>query len=212
MLTKDEIQVLFDSNTTIRGKKEMADFAIHAYRFLLLSDLRPGELLGLQWRDIKGDALTVSQSLTDDREISRGKNENARRTIKLIPAAVEELRQQKLMLKMCGVMSPYVFPAEDGMYITQENFRVRWQRYCISNGIGYRGKSKSGKHDRYITPYEFRHTSFSINKKMPDGLKKMAFGHSRTFNGDSVYSHEMAGDLEVIAEYTEKAFDEILEK
>lgn len=84
-------------------------------------------------------------------------------------------------------------------------------RYCISNEIGYRGKSKKD-HDRYITPYELRHTSFSVNKKMPDGLKKMAYGHSRQFNGDSVYSHEMDGDLEAIAQYSEEAFAEILKK
>lgn len=192
-------------------KETIIDFAIHAYRFLLVSDLRPGELLGLQWRDLNGDTLTVSRSLTDDREISRGKNENARRTIKLIPVAQEELRQQKLMLKMLGVVSPYVFPAEDGHYITQENFRIRWRRYCVANDIGYRGQSKKD-YGRYITPYEFRHTSYSINKEMPDGLKKLAFGHSRRFNGDTVYSHGMKGDLEAIAEYSEKAFAEILKK
>lgn len=45
---------------------------------------------------------------------------------------------------------------------------------------------------------------------MPEALRKMAFGHSRKFDGDAVYSHEMDGDREKIAMYTDEAFGKII--
>lgn len=38
----------------------------------------------------------------------------------------------------------------------------------------------------------------------------MAFGHSRKFDGDSVYNHEMDGDMDAIVAYSTEAFSRIL--
>lgn len=38
--------------TMFRGK-EIVDPYVNAYRFAVLTGLRPGELLGLQWKDVK---------------------------------------------------------------------------------------------------------------------------------------------------------------
>ena len=63
-----------------------------------------------------------------------------------------------------------------------------------------------------ITPYEMRHTFVSVNKEMPEGLKKLVVGHSRDMDTEGTYGHEMAGDLEKAAEYIDAAFRQLLAK
>ena len=49
-----------------RGKREHDDY-IHAYRFQLLTGLRPGELLGLRWADIRGGGILFDLQYTCQR-------------------------------------------------------------------------------------------------------------------------------------------------
>lgn len=200
VLTPDEIRFLFEPSDC---------WYIHAYRFFLLSDLRPGELLALRWEDINGDVYTVNRSINDNREITGGKNFNAHRSLRMIPAARQELDAQREMLKRNKMVTPWVFPCENGVCSKQNHFRLAWYAFCRKNGIGQRGTTKAGN-PKYITPYEFRHTCYSVNKEMPESLKKMAFGHSRKFDGDSVYNHEMDGDMDAIVAYSTEAFSRIL--
>lgn len=200
VLTPDEIRVLF---------KDSDWWYIHAYRFFLVADLRPGELLGLQWGDIDGNVYTINRSYNVSNEITAGKNFNARRTLRMSSIAEAEINAQREMLKRENLITPWVFPTPHGFVTSQDRFRHMWYQYCASTGIGERGKTKKGN-TKYITPYEFRHTCYSVNKDMPEALKKIAFGHSRKFDGDTVYSHEMDGDRERIASYTDEAFERIL--
>jgi hypothetical protein len=55
-----------------------------------------------------------------------------------------------------------------------------------------------------------RHTHNSVNKDLPDGLKKLSMGWSESFDGDRVYSHEIDGDLDKIADFTDQSFNAIL--
>lgn len=204
-----EINVLFRSNQTAHAGLVSEDFFIHAYRFEVLTGLRPGELIGLQRSDISDSLMHISRSINDDSEITEGKNKNAQRSQILSQRAKEELSEQLSMLKRAGIISCYVFPDRDGNYITQENYRAAWYRYCEHNAIGFRGTHPSGN-TKYITPYELRHTAHSINKQMPEALKKLIFGHSKNFDGDSVYDHVLVGDLETAAKYINSTFDSIL--
>lgn len=63
-----------------------------------------------------------------------------------------------------------------------------------------------------VTPYELRHTYVSVNKEMPEGLKRLLVGHSEDMDTEGTYGHEMAGDLARAAEYSDAAFREILAK
>lgn len=198
-LTEEEMRVLF-SPCEWRY--------IHMYRFLLLSDLRPGELIGLKWEDFDGDCFTVNRAINTRGDITAGKNYNAHRTLKLTPLAAEEIQAQRDMLKAEGLVSPWAFPTSKGNPVCQNKLRTYWRDYCERMQIGRRIESDGT--ERYITPYEFRHTCYSVNKDMPTTLKKMAFGHSRNFDGDRVYNHEMEGDRERIAEYSQEAFSRIL--
>lgn len=140
--------------------------------------------------------------------VADGKNFNAHRTLTLTSLAMKEIQEQRDMLRTAGIVSPWVFPTSRGGHIMQNKLRTYWYEYCDKMGI-CRRTTKYGE-ERYITPYEFRHTCYSVDKDMPDTLKKMAFGHSRSFDGGRVYNHEMDGDRERIAEYSQAAFIQIL--
>lgn len=211
-LQPDEIKVLFASDRTNRKGKEQEEFYIHAYRIFVLMGFRPGELIALDARrdvDEAGGYITVNGAINSHNERTKGKNENAHRRKKISALARVELDAQKAMLRRRGIISPYVFPAPDGRFISQKELREAWHDYCVHNKIGYRGQSARTKGDRYITPYELRHTHNSVNKEMPQALKKLSMGWSESFDGDAVYSHELDGDLDKIAQFTDHAFAEV---
>lgn len=197
--TPDDIRILFTSeNTSWRGKPKL-DFYIHAYRFMVVMGLRPGELIALENRDIQGDTLTISRAINDLKEQTRGKNDNARRTIRLPEIAQRILADQREMLKSHSLISKYVFPRVDGSYIPQIKLREAWQKYREFNGI--KGAS---------TPYEMRHTFVSITDEMPIALKKIVVGHSENMDTEGIYGHQKAGDLDRAASYVDVAFSNLL--
>ena len=53
---------------------------INAYRFAVLTGMRPGELRGLRREDVKGDRVFIRQAINDYGETTQGKNENAIRS------------------------------------------------------------------------------------------------------------------------------------
>lgn len=193
-----DIRILFSSDETLYRGKPVPDHYIHAYRFAVLTGIRPGELLGLCWPDLRGSRLRIRRSVNDLQEITTGKNDNARRTASLGALAMSELSAQRAMLADLGIVSNSIFPDPSAGIPTQKVFRNAWKRYCAHNGIPY------------VTPYELRHTYVSINDEMPDGLKKQAMGHSRSMDTEGVYGHRKDGDLERIAEYSDSAVKKII--
>lgn len=196
----DGITKLFSSSQTTKRGKPIEDWYIHAYRFAVLTGMRPGELRGLRNDDIKGSKVSVKRSINIHNEVTQGKNNNARRTFALSGQAAAELTAQKNQLKKAGVISPWVFPARSGEQMKHDHLYSCWQRYCEANGIPK------------VSLYEIRHTFVSVNKEMPSGLKKMVVGHSKDMDTEGVYGHEMTGDMEKAAQFTEIAFSEILRK
>lgn len=199
ILSQAEIAIVFQSDETTYYKKNVQDFFIYLYRFLIFEGLRPGEVLGLQWTDIKENEYKIVRSINAYNEITSGKNANARRRHHLSSFSRTLLNDQKNMLHRAGIVSPYVFPWRDGSAAKEHNVYAAWIKYCEHNGI------------RPVSLYELRHTNFSVNKSMPSALKKLLFGHSNDFDGDAVYSHEMDGDLEAASKMNEAAFLAIIE-
>lgn len=192
---------LFSVSTTQWRGKVVEDWYIHAYRFAVLTGLRPGELRGLEDRaDVRGDRVTIRRSVNIRDEVTQGKNKNANRTFQLTAQAQAVVADQRAMLRQEGILSPYLFPDQDGQCMNHQNFYRAWGRYCEANGIPK------------VSLYELRHTYVSVNKEMPAGLKKMVVGHSKDMDTDGVYGHQMAGDLAKAANYTEQAFGEIIGK
>lgn len=199
-LTPEEVTIVFSSDETSFRGLPRPDFYINLYRFLLFEGLRPGEALGLKWADIDEDHYEIKRAYNAQSEITTGKNENAHRRHSLSSYSRALLDSQKKLLRECGILSPFVFPRKDGNPTKQRAALKAWERYCEHNQINP------------ISLYELRHTNYSLNKDMPEAYKKMLFGHSAKFNGDAVYDHEIAGDLETAAKMNEAAFMRIITK
>lgn len=199
ILSLDDLLTLFrnDQTSWCRGTKQ--DWYIHAYRFAVLTGLRPGELLGLKWSDIKDNLITIRRSINDNNEITEGKNENANRSIKIKSLAKAELDAQKMQLLSAGLPLTWVFPSRQGTFTKQQNYRKSWARYRKYNGL-----------TDNITPYELRHTYVSVCDDMPEGLKQKALGHSKNMDTEGTYGHLKAGDLDRAAQYSNDAFMAIL--
>ena len=195
----DGIVKLFSSIQTTRRGKFVDDWYIHAYRFAVLTGLRPGELRGLEAKnDIHGNKVTVRRAINIHDEVTQGKNDNARRTFAMDERTQSEVAGQLAMLKKNGIVSPYLFPSPSGEQMKHDHFYRCWKRYCDANGIPE------------TSLYELRQTYVSVNKEMPEGLKKMVVGHSKDMDTEGTYGYLMDGDMKKAAEYTAAAFDEIL--
>jgi integrase len=145
VLQPEYLVTLFSSDQTLFRGKAIQDKFIHAYRFQVITGLRPGELLGLWHSDINGITVNISRSVNNFGEETEGKNENAARSFILTQSALNELDAQTCGL--AGIGPVFDIPS-------QKTYRNCWYRYCKFNGIPK------------ITPYELRHTFVSIAKKL----------------------------------------------
>lgn len=188
ILQPEHLAKLFGSDLTTWRGKQVPDPLIYAYRFQILTGLRPGELLGLMWKDIKGQEVFISRSINAYHEVTTGKNENAVRHFFLSDTATSLLQKQRQM-----TTSERVFGDVD-----PQTYRKSWQRYCIANGIPK------------ISPYEMRHTFVSIAKNLSEGQIKPLVGHSRNMDTFGTYGHEINGELQQTAKQLDQLFSEIL--
>lgn len=95
ILQPNDLATLFSVDTTTRYDKRIKDPLINAYRLQVLTGLRPGELMGLEWKDIVGNKIYVHRSINKYGEITTGKNENAVRHFALSSLAQGVLEDQK---------------------------------------------------------------------------------------------------------------------
>lgn len=200
VVAPDGISILFSSDATLYRRKEVTDWYINAYRLAVLTGMRPGEIIGLAPSDVKGSKITIRRAINIYSEVTQGKNNNARRTFLLNAQSKGVIEAQRAQLRQAGIISPYLFPDDEGGQIVEHRIYDAWQRYCRANGIPP------------ISLYELRHTYVSVNKEMPDGLKKKVVGHSQDMDTEGVYGHIMAGDMERAAQFSEAAFNAILQK
>lgn len=191
ILQPESLAVLFSTDSTIVRGKPAEEIYIHAYRFEVLTGLRPGELMGLQIADVQGDRVLIRRSINDSGEITRGKNDNAIRAV-----ALSDLARHELALQL---QEP---PGNGSVFgiTSQVRYRRHWQRYCAANGIPY------------ITPYELRHTFVSVVKNLPEGEIKSLVGHSKSMDTFGIYSHAIDGEEQQVAIRVNSLFVELLEK
>lgn len=200
ILQPEDIKKLFTFSETTFRNKVLPDWFINAYRFSTVLGLRPGEMIGLKWTDVVDGTMYIRRSINQYNEVTRGKNKNAKRIIKLPNIAIEILNAQTKMLKKAALVSEYVFPKADGSFISQDSFYEFWKRYRLHNGISD------------TSPYELRHTFVSMNKEMPAEIIKMIVGHSKDMDTFGTYGHEVDGDLEKAARLIDATFEKILDK
>ena len=184
----DLLKLFNCSDTLCRGKRVRDDY-INAYRFQVLTGIRPGELVGLQWANIRGRAVNICRAVNVRGEITQGKNENAVRSFVLSDMAKRVLDDQRR----------YTGKEESVFCIAREkNYYRHWKAYCAANGL---------------TPcslYELRHTFVSVVKTLPAGAVKSLVGHSEDMDTFGVYSHELTGEAESTAKAVNGVFLRLL--
>lgn len=191
ILQPDGLKKLFESDKTLYRRKEIVDPDINAYRLYVLTGLRPGELIGLQWADVKKDCIQVKRSINIYGEKTTGKNDNAIRAVQLSQRAREVLDTQR---KITGKQkSVFCINSEHTLY-------KHWGKYCDYNGI------------QYVSLYELRHTFVSIASGLPEGQVKSIVGHSRNMDTFGIYGHTVDGQGREIASALDSAFDDVLDR
>ena len=178
ILQPDSLACLMRSDETIWRGKIIKDPYIHYYRLAVLTGMRPGELLGLEWQDLGRGAAYLQRSRNVRGDITEGKNENALRTVALSSFAVQELEAQRALTG--GARRVFADASES-------TIRHRWQAYCDYNGIPY------------CSLYELRHTFVSIAQTLPEGQLKNLVGHSRNMDTYGIYAHPVQGQTELIS-------------
>jgi len=199
-LQPNDLQILFSHDKTLNRKSEVFEWFIYAFRFQVITGMRPGEICGLMESDIDNDICSIRRAINVHCEITSGKNDNALRSYIIPKLGMEVLADQKFMLKKAGVISPYVFPAPDCGHFIQQTYYKHWRNFRDYNGISKR------------MPYELRHTFFSANKQIPVELLKPMGGHGQDFDTQGVYGHALHGEAEQTAQMVDNNFRRLLKK
>lgn len=186
ILQPESLRVLFQSDVSTWEGRPCVDQFVRAYRFQVAAGLRPGELIGLCWRDIvgyqgaatnwqqlSGSLITIRRSVNIYGEVTKGKNQNARRSFVMFPLLAQILEEQH---RYTGKHTQ-IFPVP-----SEHVYYSAWQRYCRANEIPP------------TSLYELRHTFVSIVKVLPAGEVKSWVGHSRNMDTFGVYAHALTDD------------------
>lgn len=188
ILQPEDLKKLFSCDEIHQYGRIQKDEYINAYRFAVLTGLRPGELVGLQWEDIHGNMLQVKRSVNVHGEVTTGKNNNAIRTFELSEMALGVLDDQRQIST-----SDSIFEIQ-----SQSTYRHRLQKFCEYNDI------------TYVSLYEMRHTFVSIVKQLPPELVKPIIGHSKSMDTFGVYGHALEGENSQTAAKISEIFDHLL--
>ncbi len=200
ILQPKALDILLTDDMTIFDGKEQPEYFIHAFRFIVFTGLRRGEVCGLKKEDICGSSIDLKRSVNSRRETTSGKNDNARRDFEMPQKAMAALKAQYAMLKERGIESEYVFPAEDGKEVRPNTMYDHWIGYCEAQGFR-------------CSLHELRHTMISVSKtKVPEALLKHLVGHSDEMKTFDVYGHPLDSDASKTAALIDAAFDELLLK
>lgn len=192
------LRTLFSEDTIIHWGREERSFFIHAWRFLVLTGLRRGELCGLRNDDIVNGVVTIKRSVNAQQEITAGKNDNARRTFVLSEAARLELNAQREMLIGLSIVSPWVFPDEFGEMLNSTHLYSMWDTYRNQHNLG-------------CSLHELRHTFVSVvQNDVPMPMLKSMIGHSEDMDTSGVYGHAVSGDMIRAANIVDDAFSRFL--
>ena len=203
--SEEDMKKLFSVDTYIYRGKEEKDIFINSYRFLALTGLRRGEMLGLKWTDLEEiptltedgakviTVLHVQRAINEYLEITRGKTENTNREIPLTDAAIQVLEAQKQLLDELGITCEFIFCNKYGMTPNPNYYSQRFKKYCE-----YHNLTRHKVH-------ELRHTFISFNKEMSLSQLKNCVGHSPRMETIATYGHALKSDLTVIRNELEKS-------
>lgn len=167
---------------------------------LLLSGLRIGEGLGLQWDAVNLDTgrVDVRRQLTEvdgKPEVGPLKTPRSRRVIDVGAVTLAALRRRYKAAGAEGHGSRYVFTANNGGFISRTNIRRRnFDSVCAKAGI------------KGLTPHGLRHsmTSHAYAAGLSPDLVARRLGHSTTRLSLDRYSHELPGQQREASDLLER--------
>ena len=188
ILQPEDLKVLFSVDTVLYRGDRIVDPYVYAFRLQVLHCLRPGEVGGLRKSDRIGNTVHLQRSINIVDEVTNGKNENAVRSFVL---SEEGEKYWDALAKLSH--SDYLLPD-----FNTKRYYDRLKRYCKSNDI------------TQVTPYELRHTSFSLAQTLPEGLVKQMGGHSQNMDTFGIYGHVVDGDLQLTTDLMEQRLHELL--
>jgi len=139
-LDVSSLNILFTESQVPYNGTICQDSLIYAYRFQVVTGLRPGELMGLEWGDIDNDYIHIRRAINAKGITTNGKNEFAARDF-------PQTRYTRMLLESQQVYRVTPLDPHERVFGStgQLCYRKRWGIYCRYNGIPY------------ITPYELRH-------------------------------------------------------
>ena len=198
ILQPDALKKLFTIDTIKKWGKDEHSFFIHAWRFIVLTGLRRGELCGLKNEDVQDGVVTIRRSVNAQQEVTSGKNDNAHRRFALSEAAKAELQAQMDMLKSRAIVSEWVFPDEYGEMLNSTHLYAMWDTFRNQHQLG-------------CSLHELRHTFVSVvQNDMPMPLLKNMIGHSEDMDTSEVYGHAVNGDMIRAAGIVDDVFSKLV--
>lgn len=190
-LQPEDIRILFTSDKSMRYGVVIQDEWIHAYRFLIVTGLRRGEMLGLKWSDVKEHTIEIKRSLNEYKELTEGKTVNAIRTIPLTEIA-------KSILSQVERKGEYIFN-DDYLSVVPATFSCRFKKYAEYNGLST------------FRVHELRHTFVSLmDSALPLNVLKDVVGHSKSMDTVGQYGHVVDGEMEKSSQIINSKFSSIL--
>lgn len=149
--------------------------------FGLLTGMRPGEILGLKKSDVLGDRVIIRRSVNARKQITEGKNENARRIVPIGELASSVLRKTIQRNDDYNLRTDWIFCSPNGDKGNQSSMRNHWNQL---------------KTERVLpgSVYSLRHTFISMMKNvMPEQMIKDIVGHSVSMDTFGTYGHIVDG-------------------
>jgi len=174
---------------------ESDDWYHPAWCFMVVTGLRPGECYGLQIGDIQDDdTIVINRSVNDKRQITGGKNANAKRIVPLHPIAKKIIEETIVRNDKYRLFTDWIFCARDGSPASPDTARKHWRKFARERGL--KG-----------SPYSFRHTFISMIKNaMPEQMIKEIVGHSISMDTFGVYGHLVDGEIKQAADILDLTF------
>lgn len=191
--TKSEKQIL-QRDAVARLLEPSEEWYHPALCLLVLTGMRPGEVLGLKNSDVSGDSIVIRRAVNDKGLITNCKNENARRVIPIGTLASGIIRKTIRRNERCKLHTEWVFCAPSGAHGTQAGLRKSWNRLKIDRDLAG-------------TVYGLRHTFISLMKNvMPEQMIKDIVGHSVSMDTFGTYGHIIDGEQRRAAKIIDLSF------
>ncbi len=199
-LTTSELKILFQYTKNTRWH--------WAFKFLLVTGLRRGELLALKWSDIDFENKRI---IVDESNSAGGVGDTKSSKVHYVPLsafAIEYLKNQKDMLIKENNPALYndelrkediIFPSQSGTIMKPDSF----------NSVLDRINSKAGIH---VTPHMLRHTFVFMSKGlMTLSELQEALGHDESTTTLDIYG-TMLSDTQGVADKIDKVFEKLDEE